>query len=55
LLTLMAVLLIAFVAIQFLLPKTAMIPPRIFKGQRSVASGLWSTLCVSASQYVYSK
>jgi MFS family permease len=55
LLVLMVVLLIAFVAVQVFLPKTAMIPPRIFKNQRSVAFGLWSTLCVGCSQYIYGK
>jgi hypothetical protein len=51
----MAVLLIAFVVVQVMLPKTAMIPPRVFKKQRSVAFGLWATLCVGCSQYIYGK
>lgn len=32
-----------------------MIPTRVFKGQRSVALGLWSTACIGCSQYVYGK
>ncbi|KAK9358832.1 major facilitator superfamily domain-containing protein [Lipomyces starkeyi] len=52
LLTLMAVLLVAFVAVQILLPKTATIPPRIFK-QRSIVAGFWATFCVVSSQYIY--
>ncbi|MCJ1421361.1 hypothetical protein MMC32_007724 [Xylographa parallela] len=52
LLTVMAVLLVAFVAIQILLPKTATIPPRIFK-QRSIAAGFWATLCIGASSYIF--
>ena len=50
----MGVLAIAFVAVQIFLPKTATIPPRIFK-QRSILAGCWSTICVGASQYIYSK
>ncbi|KZF24112.1 putative MFS aflatoxin efflux pump [Xylona heveae TC161] len=52
LLTLTGVLLGAFVAAQIFLPKTAMIPPRIFK-QRSIVAGCWATLCVGSSQYIY--
>ncbi|MCJ1314764.1 hypothetical protein MMC15_000076 [Xylographa vitiligo] len=52
LLTLMAVLLVAFVAIQILLPKTATIPPRIFK-QRSIVGGFWATLCIGSSSYIF--
>ena len=55
LLALGGALLVVFVAIQILTPKTAMIPTRLFKGQRSVAFGLWSTACVGCSQYVYGK
>lgn len=50
----MSVLLVAFVAVQVLFPKTATIPPRIFK-QRSVVAGFWVTFCVGASQYIYGK
>lgn len=53
LLAVMSVLLVAFAAIQVLLPNTAMVPPRLFRGQRSVVAGLWSTVCVGASQYIY--
>ncbi|EXJ80874.1 hypothetical protein A1O3_07161 [Capronia epimyces CBS 606.96] len=52
LLTVMGVLLVAFVAAQILLPKTATIPPRLLK-QRSVAAGLWTIVCVGSSQYIF--
>ncbi|KAE9364969.1 MFS general substrate transporter [Stipitochalara longipes BDJ] len=52
LLTLMAILLTAFVAVQILLPKTAMIPPRLFK-QRSIVAGLWEVTCVGSGLYVF--
>ena len=54
LLTLMSVLLAAFVAVQILLPRTATIPPRIVK-QRSIIAGFWATLCIGASQYIIGK
>lgn len=54
LLTLMGVLAIVFIAVQILLPKTATIPPRIFK-QRSIAAGCWATTCIGASSYIYSQ
>lgn len=50
----MAVLLVAFVIAQALLPKTATIPPRILK-YRSVTAGFWSTICIGSSQYIYGK
>ncbi|KAF4539092.1 MFS aflatoxin efflux [Lasiodiplodia theobromae] len=52
LLTLGGILLLAFVAIQILLPKTATIPPRIFK-QRSIVAGCWATVCIGSSQYIF--
>ncbi|KAF3490686.1 aflatoxin efflux pump [Arthroderma uncinatum] len=52
LLVLAAVLLIAFVASQFLLPKTATIPPSILK-LRSVAGAAWATICIGSSQYIF--
>ncbi|MCJ1380208.1 hypothetical protein MMC17_003311 [Xylographa soralifera] len=52
LLALMAVLLVAFIAVQILLPKTATIPPRIFK-QRSIIAGFWATLCIGSSSYIF--
>ncbi|GME34335.1 mfs aflatoxin efflux [Neofusicoccum parvum] len=52
LLTLGGVLLVAFTAVQILLPETATIPPRIFK-QRSIVAGCWATVCVGSSQYIY--
>lgn len=54
LLTIMSILLIAFVAIQVLRPKTAMVPPRLFK-QRSVVAGFWQMSFVGAGMYVISK
>ena len=48
LLVLFGVLLIAFLAIQAWKPETATVPPRII-GQRSVAAGVWFSLCVGAS------
>jgi MFS family permease len=53
LLTVMGVLTVAFVAIQILLPKTALAPPRIFT-QRSILAGWWQTLMIGASQYIVS-
>lgn len=50
----MGILLPSFVAAQILLPKTATIPPRIFK-QRSVASGFWATICIGSSQNLFGK
>ncbi|EEQ33880.1 hypothetical protein McanCB56680_006470 [Microsporum canis] len=52
LLVLAGILLIAFVATQFLLPKTATIPPTILKF-RSVAAAAWSTICIGSSQYIF--
>ncbi|GFG21253.1 putative HC-toxin efflux carrier TOXA [Aspergillus udagawae] len=52
LLTLMGVLLLAFVVVQVLLTRTATIPPRIFR-RRSIFAGAWATLCVGASQYIF--
>ncbi|KAJ5138012.1 hypothetical protein N7526_004245 [Penicillium atrosanguineum] len=51
LLTLSGVLLVAFVAVQMCLPKTATLPPRLFK-QRSVIAGCWSALCINCGNYV---
>lgn len=50
-LTFMAVLFIAFIAIEITLPKTALTPPRLFKN-RSVVAGLWQMLFVGAGMYV---
>ncbi|KAH8812850.1 putative MFS aflatoxin efflux pump [Xylogone sp. PMI_703] len=52
LLILMAVLLITFVAVQILLPKTATIPPRIVK-QRSIIASIWAIVCIGSSQYIF--
>ncbi|KKY16570.1 putative mfs aflatoxin efflux [Diplodia seriata] len=51
LLTLGVILLVAFAAVQVCLPKTATIPPRIFK-QRSIVAGCWATVCIGSSQYI---
>ncbi|EPS34264.1 hypothetical protein PDE_09228 [Penicillium oxalicum 114-2] len=51
-LVLMGVLLIAFVAVQILVPKTATLPVRIFS-QRSIISGFWQTLCVGSGNYIF--
>jgi hypothetical protein len=52
LLTLAGVLIIAFIAIQILLPKTATIPPHIFV-QRSILAGFWATLCIGAQMMIF--
>ncbi|KAF7167807.1 hypothetical protein CNMCM5623_000995 [Aspergillus felis] len=52
LLTLMGLLLLAFVAVQILLTRTATVPPRIFR-RRSIFAGAWATLCIGASQYIF--
>ncbi|GFP57151.1 hypothetical protein ACSS6W_004262 [Trichoderma asperelloides] len=52
LLTLMSILFIAFIAIQILLPKTAMIPPRIFK-IRSIWAGVWEMAFLGAGMYIF--
>jgi len=54
LLTLTGLLLVAFVLVQMLLPRTAIIPYRIFT-QRSVLAGFWATTCVGGAQYVYGR
>lgn len=51
LLTVMSTLLVSFVAVQIFRPKTAMLPPRLFK-QRSVVAGLWQMFFVGAGMYV---
>lgn len=50
----MSVLIVAFVAIQILLPNTAMIPPRIFK-VRSIWAGVWEMTFIGAGMYIFSK
>ncbi|CAK7239686.1 MAG: hypothetical protein STHCBS139747_001121 [Sporothrix thermara] len=52
LLTLAAVLLVAFVVVQIVLPDTATVPPRIFV-QRSIMAGVYSTLCVGAQMMIF--
>ncbi len=52
LLVLMGVLLVAFVLVQIFIPKTATLPPRVFK-QRSVVSAFWASFWVGASQIIY--
>jgi hypothetical protein len=45
---------IAFIATQILLPRTATLPPRIFK-HRSIIVGAWATTWVGSSMYIFSK
>ena len=52
LLVLAAVLLLAFIAVQIIFPKTATIPPRVFK-QRTIFSGFLVTLCVGSSMMIF--
>ncbi|XXH05441.1 hypothetical protein Hte_011868 [Hypoxylon texense] len=52
LLTLAGALLVAFAAVQILVPATATLPPRLFK-QRSVVSALWATLCISSGNFIF--
>ncbi len=54
LLVLMGLLLVAYVAVQIFIPKTATLPPRIFK-QRSVVSAFWASFWIGASQIIYGK
>ncbi|KAI2465940.1 putative MFS multidrug transporter [Annulohypoxylon bovei var. microspora] len=44
-------LLIAFILVQIWLPEQAILPPRLFL-QRSIASGLWASLCIGAHQTI---
>ncbi|KAH7153625.1 major facilitator superfamily domain-containing protein [Dactylonectria macrodidyma] len=52
LLVLAGLLLLGFVMVQVLLPKTATVPPRIFK-QRSIISGFFSTTCVGSQMVLF--
>ncbi|KAI1377468.1 putative MFS aflatoxin efflux pump [Hypoxylon crocopeplum] len=52
LLTLGIALFLAFAVVQVLMPKTATIPPRIFK-QRSIIAGNWATICIGAHMIVF--
>jgi len=52
LLVLAGLLLLAFVAVQILMPNTATVAPRIFK-QRSILSGFWCTLCIGAQMMIF--
>ncbi|EPE30561.1 MFS general substrate transporter [Glarea lozoyensis ATCC 20868] len=51
LLTLMSVLLVAFVVVQISMPTTALVPPRIIK-QRSVFTGFLATIFIGAATYI---
>ena len=51
-LVLAAVLMVAFVLIQVWKPDQAKVPPEIFM-QRSIASGVWVSLCIGSHQTVY--
>ncbi|KAI1453994.1 putative MFS multidrug transporter [Annulohypoxylon moriforme] len=44
-------LLIGFILVQIWMPGQAILPPRLFL-QRSIASGLWSSMCISAHQTI---
>ena len=52
LLVLAGVLLIGFVLVQALLPRTATVPARVFL-QRSIMAGVYSTLCVGAQMMIF--
>lgn len=52
LLTLGAVLLLVFVAIQILTPETATVPPRVFC-QRSILAGFWATVFIGAQMMIF--
>ncbi|KAF1952288.1 MFS general substrate transporter [Byssothecium circinans] len=45
-------LLIAFCAVQVLMPEQAVLPPRV-AFQRSIASGFWTSICVGAHQTIF--
>ncbi|KAG5928947.1 hypothetical protein E4U60_007564 [Claviceps pazoutovae] len=52
LLTLMAVLFVAFIAVQICLPKTATVPPRLLM-HRSVVAGFLTTIAIGSAQYIF--
>jgi MFS family permease len=52
LLVLAGVLIIAFVVVQVVLPKTATVPPRIFM-QRSIMAGVFVTLCIGSQMMIF--
>ncbi|KAH6648973.1 MFS multidrug transporter [Truncatella angustata] len=52
LLTLGIALLIGFCIVQVYMPKTATLPPRIFK-QRSILAGAWVTLCIGSQMMIF--
>ncbi|KAK6219186.1 dolichol kinase [Pestalotiopsis sp. IQ-011] len=52
LLTLGIALLIGFCVVQVYMPKTATLPPRIFK-QRSILAGFWATLCIGSQMMIF--
>lgn len=52
LLVLTGVLLIGFVFVQIYLPKTATIPPRIFK-QRSLVAGSFTAMCTGSHMMIF--
>ncbi|KAI8307208.1 Efflux pump aflT [Colletotrichum sp. SAR11_59] len=51
LLVLACVLLIGFVMVQIFLPKTATIPPKVFK-QRSILAGVFATSCIGSQNMI---
>ncbi|ORY71976.1 putative MFS aflatoxin efflux pump [Pseudomassariella vexata] len=52
LLTLGAALMVAFVAVQVFMPRTATVPSRIFK-QRSILAGFWATVCLGSQMMIF--
>ncbi|KAF4831765.1 Efflux pump aflT [Colletotrichum siamense] len=51
LLVLACVLLLGFVMVQIFLPKTATIPPKVFK-QRSILAGVFATFCIGSQNMI---
>lgn len=52
LIVLAGVLILGFIAVQILMPRTATVPPRIFV-QRSIMAGAWTTFCIGAHIVVF--
>lgn len=53
LLNLTGVLLVGFCAVQVFIPRTATLPPRIFK-QRNTVATFWTTLTINCGNYIIS-
>ncbi|KAF5006013.1 hypothetical protein FDECE_7587 [Fusarium decemcellulare] len=52
LLVLGGVLLLGFILVQIFLPKTATIPPKVFR-QRSILAGVFSSICTGSQQMIF--